>query len=230
MSSDKLTLLLVDDHKIVRKGLIALLDYEKDIIVIGEAEDGNEAIKLAHKLRPDIIIMDIALPHLNGMEASQKILSNNPEQKILILSAHADDGYIEKSIDLGLSGYLVKQCLPEFLIQAIFQIAKDKRYFSPNILKRRTQMLERDIDSKGNISQKKSSILTPREKQVLQLIAEGGGNKQIAHDMHISIKTVEKHRQNLMRKLSIHDTAGLTRHAISEGIIENSRQTTTIEE
>jgi DNA-binding NarL/FixJ family response regulator len=226
LNCPKITILLAEDHKIVRKGIKTLLELEDDIIVVGEAENGNEVVVMAKKLKPNIIIMDIALPLMNGIEASREIIKINPEQKILILSAHADDGYIEKVIELGLSGFLVKQCLPDFLIETLHNISNGKKYFSPSILKRTQELLERHMDIRGKLCLTKPCSLTHREVQVIQLIAEGEGNKQIAHGLDISIKTVEKHRQNLMKKLSIHDTAGLTRYAISEGIIENSKQKT----
>jgi DNA-binding NarL/FixJ family response regulator len=228
LNHPKLTILLVEDHQIVRKGIKALLELEEDIIIVGEAENGNEAVVMAKKMKPDIIIMDIALPLMNGIEASRQIIKINPDQKILILSAHADDGYIEKAIELGLSGFLVKQCLPAFLIETLHHISNGEKYFSPSILKRTQELSEKHMDIRGRLCLKKPCSLTHREVQVLQLIAEGEGNKQIAHGLDISIKTVEKHRQNLMKKLSIHDTAGLTRYAISEGVIENSKQKTTL--
>ena len=224
MRADKISVLVADNHNIFRKGLAALLEHVDDIEIVGEANNGEEVIYLAHKLGPDIIIMDVTLPLLNGIDASRKILLENHQQKILILSSYANDTYIEKVLDLGLSGYLVKQCSPESFFEALHCIAKGEVYFGPSILRRIKQMREMHVDLRGRIGQKKCNVLTSRETEVLQLIAEGEGNKQIAHHLGVSIKTVEKHRQNLMRKLCIHDVAGLTRYAISEGIIENSCQ------
>jgi DNA-binding NarL/FixJ family response regulator len=209
-----INVILIEDHKIVRQGLKALLELESDITVIGECEDGATAVEMATNLKPDVIVMDIALPKLNGIEASRQIMSRNQAAKILVLSAHGDDGYIEKVSAIGVSGYLVKQCSPELLIEAIREIDAGKKFFCET------------VNNRLGILQQKNSPLTQREAQVLQLIAEGKANKQVASELKISIKTVEKHRQNLMKKLSIHDTAGLTRYAIAEGIVESSSQRT----
>lgn len=210
--TNKVHIILAEDHKIVRNGLKALLELESDFTVVDEAEDGLEAIEMVKLHLPEIIIMDIAMPKLNGIEASREILKFNHKIKILVLSAYADDGYIEKLTSIGVSGFLIKQCAPQVLIQAIREIMKGKTFFSPGIAER--------ADHLG----KHLNNLSPREVQVLQSIAEGKANKQVAQDLNISIKTVEKHRQKIMDKLCIHDTAGLTRYAISEGIIENSSQ------
>jgi DNA-binding NarL/FixJ family response regulator len=227
MKADKINVVLVEDHKVVRKGLRALLEYENDISVLGEAENGLEAIDVVRKLNPEVVIMDIALPKLNGIEASREIIKTNPNIKILMLSAHADDGYIEKALSLGIAGYLVKQCSPHLLIQAVREIAMGLQFYGPSISERVKVFKENQTKKNGHVKQK-TQLLSPRETQVLQLIAEGFANKQVAGELNISIKTVEKHRQNVMKKLKIHDTAGLTRYAITEGIIENSSQKTVI--
>ncbi len=218
-SNNKITVLLCEDHKIVRKGLRALLLYEDDIVVVGEAEDGLEAIRLAKFHQPMVVMMDLALPKLNGMEAAKEILKFNPEIKIIAVTAHTEDGYIEKALAAGISGYVIKQCSPTSLVESLREIRKGNEFYSPSILERINFFKSKDLKKKTEKS--KSSELSFREAQVLQLIAEGKANKQIAIELHISIKTVEKHRQSLMNKLSIHDTAGLTRYAISENIIEN---------
>jgi DNA-binding NarL/FixJ family response regulator len=171
--------------------------------------------------------MDIALPKLNGLEAARQILKESNKTHILILSAHADDGYIEKAMSIGVSGYLIKQCSPKLLIQAIREIEQGKHFFSPLVSDRIGLLRRRQLDAKGTSKQRKPKLST-REAEVLQQVAEGNANKQIASELGISIKTVEKHRQNLMKKLSIHDTAGLTRYAIAEGVIESSSQTTVL--
>jgi DNA-binding NarL/FixJ family response regulator len=219
MTKNKITLLLVEDHNIVRKGLLALLDFEEDMQVIGEAENGLQAIELAKSLHPMIILMDIGMPKLNGIEASRQILKLFPKMKVLILSAHADDGYIEKCMEIGVHGFLIKQCSPHLLVEAIREIHQGKYVFSPTIKLRLDHLGQSEIDHQG-VNKPKNQVLSQREIQVLQLIAEGQPNKLIAVILSISIKTVDKHRQNLMKKLSIHDTAGLTRYAISEGITE----------
>ncbi|MEI8312535.1 MAG: response regulator transcription factor [Verrucomicrobiota bacterium] len=224
----KITVLLAEDHMIVREGLRALLNSENDIEVVGEAENGRIAIELAVKLKPAVIVMDIAMPLLNGLEATRQILRAAPATKLLILSAHSDDAYVEHVMALGASGYLVKQTAAHVLPDAIRTVIKGGTFFSPAISKRLQHHQKRAL-ARGELGKNKEPVhLTSREVEVLQLIAEGKANKQTADELHISIKTVEKHRQSLMEKLNIHDTAGLTRHAIAAGIIESSVQVTTI--
>ena len=224
----KIKVLLAEDHMIVREGLRALLNSEKDIEVVGEAQNGRQAVELAGKLAPAVVVMDIAMPLLNGLEATRQILRTAPTVKVLILSAHSDDAYVEHVMTLGASGYLVKQTAAEVLPKAIREICKGKTFFSPAISKRLNHHQKRAMDRGELVGEKEPAQLTSREMEVLQLIAEGKANKQTADELHISIKTVEKHRQSLMEKLNIHDTAGLTRHAIAAGIIESSVQLTTI--
>jgi DNA-binding NarL/FixJ family response regulator len=216
-----ITVLLAEDHMIVREGLRALLEAEGDIEVIGEAETGRQAVQLARELQPEVVVMDIAMPLLNGLEATRQILEARPTTKILILSAHSDDEYVEQTAAMGVVGYLVKQSSAHLLAQAIREIRAGKTVFSPNISERaHARLLRRPV--RRGASKKGLPRLSSREVEVLQLIAEGKANKQAASELGISVKTVEKHRQNLMNKLDIHDTAGLTRHAIAAGIIESS--------
>jgi len=223
-----ITVLLAEDHTIVREGLRALLNSEKNIEVVGEAENGHQAVELTRKLCPEVVVMDIAMPLLNGLEATRQILRITPAIKVLILSAHSDDAYVEHVMALGASGYLVKQTAAEVLPKAIREVCKGKTFFSPAISRRLHHHQKRAID-RGELGTKTEPVhLTSRETEVLQLIAEGKANKQTADELHISIKTVEKHRQSLMEKLNIHDTAGLTRYAIAAGVIESSVQSTTI--
>lgn len=220
-----ITVIVAEDHEIVRKGLLALLKLEEDIEVVAEAENGRQCVELTKKLAPAVVVMDIAMPLLNGLEATRQILAAQPSTKILILSAHSDDTYIEKVMELGASGYLIKQTTANLLVKAIHELAAGKSFFSQSLSKRLSQY---EKVPGGNTSLKKHSFkLTSREMEVLQLIAEGMLNKQTASELGISIKTVEKHRQALMDKLHVHDTAGLTRYAIAEGIIESSSQLTT---
>jgi DNA-binding NarL/FixJ family response regulator len=213
-----ITILLVDDHVVVRKGLVALIELEPDLKVVGEAENGEQAITLNRSLKPTVVIMDLAMPKLNGIEAARQIKKETPAAKILVLSAHADDVYIEKTIELKLSGYLIKQCAPIILVDALRSVAAGKNFFSPKISER-MRLIDRSLSSRNPKKRTDLDFLSAREAEVLQLVAEGKANKQIAADLEISIKTVEKHRQNLMNKLGIHDTAGLTRYAIAEGYI-----------
>lgn len=220
---DRITVLLAEDHKIVRQGLRMLLEAEDDIEVIGEAQTGRQAVELTKKLHPAIVVMDIAMPLLNGFEATRQILKSVPDTKIIILSAYSDDEYVKRIVEFGATGYLIKQTSSEVLSQAIREVRKGNKFFSPSITKRLPELYQKLPDRKDPIKKKKIN-LSSRELEVLQLIAEGNANKQIAAELDISIKTVEKHRQHLMEKLNIHDTAGLTRYAIAAGIIESSIQ------
>jgi len=224
----KIAVLLAEDHMIVREGLRALLNSEKDIEVIGEAENGRIAIEMAMNLKPAVVVMDIAMPLLNGLEATRQILRAAPATKLLVLSAHSDDAYVEHVMALGASGYLVKQTAAHVLPDAIRTVVKGGTFFSPTISKRLQHNQKRAL-ARGELGKKIEPVhLTSREVEVLQLIAEGKANKQTADELKISIKTVEKHRQSLMEKLNIHDTAGLTRYAIAAGVIESSVQATVV--
>lgn len=221
----RIKVLLAEDHTMVREGLRLLLEAEGDIEVLCEAETGRMAVTLALRHRPDVVLMDIAMPQLNGLEAARQILQTLPDARILILSAHEDDAYLEQALATGVAGYLIKQTSASMLTKAIRAIASGKTFFSPSISLRLSQYEKNE--GQNTARRKRGSGLTSRESEVLQLIAEGMANKQIAVELTISIKTVEKHRQSLMDKLNVHDTAGLTRHAIAAGIIESSVQPTT---
>jgi DNA-binding NarL/FixJ family response regulator len=223
----RITVLLAEDHMIVREGLRVLLEAEGDIEVVGEAQTGRQAVQLTKRLRPAVVVMDIAMPQLNGLEATQRILKAVPATRVLILSAHGDDGYLRQVVALGAAGYLIKQTSANLLAKAIRKVQKGNTFFSPSIANR-LRRLSLDSPDAGKLLKKKRAALSSRELEVLQLIAEGKANKQIARGLGISIKTVEKHRQHLMRKLDLHDTAGLTRYAIAAGIIESSVQVTII--
>ena len=223
----RITVLLAEDHEIVREGLRKLLEAERDLEVVGEAETGRQAVELAKKLRPAVVVMDIAMPLLNGLEATRQILQAVPGTRVLILSAHGDDAYVEQVTALGAAGYLLKQTSAHILARAVREVQKGNTFFSPAVARR---LHNRDGQSPDRVALpgKKGVRLSSREAEVLQLIAEGQANKQVAAELGISIKTVEKHRQSLMKKLNIHDTAGLTRHAIAAGIIESSVQVTIV--
>ncbi|HSY54644.1 MAG TPA: response regulator transcription factor [Opitutaceae bacterium] len=223
----QITILLAEDHAIVRQGLCSLLNADGHFKMAGEARTGREAVEKAQALRPDVILMDIAMPVLNGLEATRQILTANPAAKVIILSAHSDDEYIERMIAVGAKGFLEKQTSAEILTKAIREVAKGDTFFSPSITKRLRDDKNKPRDRDG-LLKANGARLTSRESEVLQLVAEGSANKQVAAELGISIKTVEKHRQNLMDKLNIHDTAGLTRYAIAAGVIESSVQLTII--
>ena len=217
----KIKVLLADDHVVVRQGLRALLAAEQDIEIVGEADNGRQAVQLVKKALPDVAIIDIAMPVLNGLEATRQITRSVPSTKVLILSSYSDDEYVSQLTEAGAAGYLVKQTAANDLLKAIREASKGNAFFSPSIAKRlRDQCCEAFVS--GQPVKRRSDYLTTREAEVLQLIAEGRANKQIAAELCISIKTVEKHRQQVMNKLGIHDVAGLTRHAIAKGIIENA--------
>lgn len=222
----KITVLLAEDHYVVREGLHMVLNAEKDIEVIGEVSTGREAVRMFQKLRPDILVMDIAMPLLNGLEALRKILKVSPGAKVIMLSAHSDDAYIDETVAMGARGYIIKQSSAEVFARGVREVHKGNVFFSPVLHKRLHDRNRKTFNDKGRIT-KQITRLSSREAEVLQLIVEGKANKEISSELEISIKTVEKHRQNLMEKLHIHDTAGLTRYAISSGVIESSIQPTT---
>jgi DNA-binding NarL/FixJ family response regulator len=218
---NKIKILLADDHLVVRDGLRSLLTAETDMEIVGEAGNGRQAVQMARELRPDVIVMDIGMPILNGLEASAQIIEAGGTARVLILSSYSEDKYVHQLAEAGVAGYLVKQTAASELITAVRQISKGNPYFSPTILKRLLE-LYRGSHAGAREKGRGSEPLTSREQEVLQMVAEGHVNKQIAATLSLSIKTVEKHRQQLMDKLDIHDIAGLTRYAIAHGIVESS--------
>ena len=223
----QITVLLAEDHMIVREGFRKMLELEDDIEVAGEAHSGREAVVQVKKLQPDVVLMDIAMPLLNGLEATRQMLKANPATKVLMLSAYSDDAYVEHATESGARGFLLKQATAQDVCLAIREVHKGKQFFSPVISRRREHLRALARDRKGGFI-KKAALLTSREMEVLQLIAEGKANKETAAELGIGMKTVEKHREHVMQKLDIHDTAGLTRYAISAGIIESSVQLTVV--
>ena len=223
----KITVLLAEDHMVVREGFRKMLELEDDLEVIGEAQDGRQAVALAKKLRPAVVLMDIAMPRLNGLEATRQVLQALPATKVLMLSAHSDDAYVKNATESGAVGFLLKQTSAHDVCRAIREVHQGKTFFSPSISRRLDRLHPPSPDRMG-VFNKKAAQLTSRELEVLQLIAEGKANKETAAELGIGTKTVEKHREHLMEKLDIHDTAGLTRYAISAGIIESSVQLTIV--
>ena len=221
----KITVLLAEDHTIVREGFRKMLELEGDFEVVGEAEDGRQAVALVKKLHPAVVLMDIAMPLLNGLEAARQILKEVPATRVLMLSAHSDDAYVQNAIASGAVGFLLKQSSSHDVCRAIREVARGNTFFSPSISKHLSH--QKSVNRPGAQGKNKNQ-LTSRELEVLQLIAEGKANKETAAELGIGMKTVEKHREHLMEKLDIHDTAGLTRYAISAGIIENSVQLTIV--
>jgi DNA-binding NarL/FixJ family response regulator len=210
---------------VVREGFRKLLEMEDDLEVVGEAEDGRRAVALVKKLRPAVVVMDVAMPLLNGLEAARQILQAVPSTRILILSSHTDDAYIKDATQSGAVGFLLKQASAHDLSKGIREVNKGNVFFGPFIKKRLPEDERKSFDRSGR-PKPRHARLTSREMEVLQLVAEGKVNKETAAELGIGIKTVESHREHLMDKLNIHDTAGLTRYAISAGIVESSVQLT----
>ena len=208
-------ILLADDHTIIRQGLRSLLEKEPEMEVVGEAEDGRKALRLVQELVPDIIVMDITMPNLNGIDATHKIVSKFPEVKVIALSIHSNKRFVAGMLKAGASGYILKECLFDELVQAIRAVAGGVRYLSPRITGVVVDNYVEHLVATTDLSLAK---LTDREHEVLQLLAEGRGTKQIALELHVSPKTIESNRHNIMEKLDIHSLAELTKYAIREGL------------
>jgi DNA-binding NarL/FixJ family response regulator len=204
----QLKLLIADDHAVVRDGLKMLIATQPDLAIVGEAADGEQAVELAGKLHPDVVIMDVAMPRFGGGKATEALLRRSPDSKVLVLSGYCDEETVSRLIQAGAVGYLTKHSAAEDLLRAIREVAEGKVFFSSGIRKRH----------KPSTGKPTGRRLSPREKEVLNYIAAGQANKQIAGLLGLSIKTIEKHRQKVMNKLDIHDTAGLTRYAICRGM------------
>jgi DNA-binding NarL/FixJ family response regulator len=207
--------LLADDHKIVRDGLRNLLEAQPDIDVIDEAENGRMAVQLAGKLSPDIVIIDIAMPGLNGIEATCQMLQHNPATKIIALSMHSDKRFVGEMLKAGASAYLLKDCAFEELVTAIRAVLANKTYLSPMI---GSVIVESFVRRPQEEAPSAFSLLTKREREVLQLLAEGKNTKEIADRLYVSVKTVETHRTHIMEKVHVRTVAELTKYAIREGI------------
>jgi DNA-binding NarL/FixJ family response regulator len=223
----RITVLLAEDHTVVREGFRKILELENDLQVVGEAEDGRQAVARVKKLRPAVVLMDIAMPVLNGLEATRQILKAVPNTRILILTAHNDDAYVKAATESGAVGFLLKQASARVLYEGIREVNKGHTFFGPFIAKLLPERERKSLDRAGR-SKPRKDRLTSREMEVFQLIAEGKANKQIAAELGIGMKTVETHREHIMEKLKLHGIAGLTRHAIEAGIIESSVQRTMV--
>jgi DNA-binding NarL/FixJ family response regulator len=216
----RISVLLAEDHAVVREGFRKLLEFEDDFEVVGEAENGRQAVALVEKLRPAVVVMDIAMPVLNGLEATRQILNAVPSTRILILTAHRDNAYAKNAMESGAVGILHKQATARVLSEGIREVNKGHTFFGPFMAKVLPERERKSLDRAGR-SKPRKDRLTSREMEVLQLIAESKTNKQIAADLGVGMKTVETHREHLMEKLKLHDIAGLTRYAISTGIVES---------
>lgn len=213
----KVRVLLADDHQLIRSGIRLMLEREPDMGVVGEASDGREAVALAKSLRPDVVIMDIGMPNLNGIEAAGQMAKENPELAIMILSMHPDETYVLRALKAGARGYLLKDSAEADLIKAVHVVAGGKSFFSPAVSKVLLDDYVRKLKRSG--TDDAYDLLTPREREILQLIAEGKSNKDIANLFNISVYTVESHRSNLMEKLNLRGLPELILYAVRKGII-----------
>ena len=209
-------MLLAEDHTIVRKGLRALLADEPDVEVVAEAEDGSEAVRMAQQLRPDVVLMDFSMPGLNGLEATRQIKRWVPEVKVLVLTRYADEEHVSQVLRAGASGYVVKRAAPAELVLAIRAVYRGDTFLSPAISRTVIEEYVRQAEATAKDSYEQ---LTDREREVLQLIAEGHSSREIAERLTISEKTVRTHRANLMDKLDLHNAAALTKYAIRKGLV-----------
>lgn len=209
-------LLLADDHAMVREGLKSLIKAESDMSVVGEASNGKQTLALAREVGPHVVVMDVAMPDLNGIEAARKLLTDSPHIKVVALSGHANREFVREMLKAGASAYVLKSRAYEELVRAIREVAKGKKYLSPDIARgvvdEYVQMSASGGDNPAFV------VLTDREREALQLLAEGKSTKEIASELGISVKTVETHRHNIMEKLNLHSVAELTKYAIREGI------------
>jgi DNA-binding NarL/FixJ family response regulator len=218
-----ISVLIADDHAIVRQGLASLLSAEPDMRVVGEATNGREAVRMALELRPDVIVIDLAMPELNGIEATRQIIRAGLPSKMIVLSSYDDEDYVERLAKEGAAGYLVKLTAATELIDAVREAPRASRFLGP-MLSNRLRDPRRLTFSSGRMAPLRASSITSREREVLKLVADGHPNKRMASMMGISIKTVEKHRQQVMDTLGIHDTAGLTRYAVAHGIVDGGER------
>jgi DNA-binding NarL/FixJ family response regulator len=213
---NKITVLVAEDHTIVRKGICSLIDGKADLQVVGEAEDGREAIEKVVALSPDVVLMDITMPQLNGLEATRQIKKMFPQIKILALTMYTNEEYILQILQAGASGYVVKQAAPAELISAIHAVYRGDSFLSPSISK---TIIDEYLKHTAPTSPMEHEKLTDREREVLQLIAEGYANREIADKLNLSVKTVGVHRTNIMEKLEVHNVTDLVKYALRKGII-----------
>ncbi len=208
-------IILADDHKVLREGLKSLLDQQEDIQVIGEADDGQAVVRLTRKLEPDIVVLDIGMPNMNGIQATQHIVAEVPDTKVLALSMHSDHQFVVKMLQAGASGYMLKDCAYEELISAVRDINAGKFYLSKDVT---GVVVNNYINMIQAVDAVSHPTLTSRERETLQLIAEGKSTAETANLLNVSTKTIETHRKNIMDKLDIHNIAELTKYAVREGI------------
>jgi len=210
-------IILVDDHAVMRRGLRLLLEQQEDFNVVGEARDGREAVQLAEALRPDVAVMDISMPNLNGIEAARQIVTKQLGVAVVILSMHADEGYVLRALRAGARGYLLKECPPEELIQAIRAASEGKAFFSPVVSRMLVEDYMRQLQDRE--MEDTYELLTAREREILQLVAEGKSNKDVANMLKLSPYTVETHRSNILEKLNLHSVPELVLYAVRKRVI-----------
>jgi DNA-binding NarL/FixJ family response regulator len=208
-------IILADDHQIIRQGLRSLVEQQPDMEVLAEAKEGRTAVELVQDLRPDVVIMDVAMPELNGVEATRKIIDQDQHLHVVALSMHKERQYVARMLEAGASGYLLKDCAFEELVDAIRTVVRGQTYLSPSIAGTVVDDYVRNMPREELAAQQE---LTPREREVLQLMAEGQSTKEIARTLDVSVKTIETHRRNTMHKLEVDSVAELTKYAIREGI------------
>ncbi len=211
------TILLADDHEIVRKGLRTILEIRKDFEIVGEATNGREAVKMVEQLRPDVVVMDISMPELNGLEAVRQIAKYVPRTEVLVLTMHESEDLIREMLEAGARGYVLKSDTARQLLPAIDALRQHKPFFTPRASE---VVLDGFLDDKKRPKGEPSRKLTPREREIVQLLAEGRSNKEVASTLHISVKTAETHRTNIMRKLGLHSVTELVLYAVRNHIIE----------
>jgi two-component system response regulator NreC len=213
----KIRILIADDHDIVRAGVRSLLGRQEDIEIVGEAADGREAVRLAEELSPSMVVMDVAMPQLNGIDAAGQILRHDPETKIIILSMYADEEFLVRALTAGVKGYLLKDSVQADLLDAVRAVATGRSFFSPEIADTLAEDYVRALQQKG--LKDSYELLTEREREILQLLAEGKSNKEAATVLNVSPYTVETHRTHLMQKLNLHNTAEIVLYAVRKKIV-----------
>jgi two-component system response regulator NreC len=213
----KLRILLADDHVVMRTGLRALLERQSNLEVVGESENGRETINLVASVKPDVVVMDVGMPVLNGIEATKMIVTEHPTIAVVILSMHADETYVMRALNAGARGYLLKDSAPADLLGAIQAVSQNKSFFSPKVSRILAEDYVRILKQKGGVDS--YELLTTREREILQLVVEGNANKEVATTLNISPYTVETHRKHILEKLNLHNPAELILYAVRKGII-----------
>jgi DNA-binding NarL/FixJ family response regulator len=210
-------ILVADDHTVMRTGLCLLLERQSGFEIVGQADDGRKTVDLADQIKPDVVVMDIAMPHLNGIEATRQIVSRHPQTSVVILSMHSDESYVLRALKAGARAYLLKDSAETDLIQAIHAVVAGKSFFSPGISRMLLEDYIRQVQQKG--VEDSYELLTTREREILQLLAEGKSNKEVSSMLNLSLYTVETHRTHILQKLNLHSVPELILYAVRKGII-----------